>query len=99
MPNDLDWSKRIVLAPKRHVDGCECKGCRKKRRARMPDPTLLTVRETQRLISDAALSVEPVREWPSLPVPPIECVRFGNMVRYRRTDVARYINALKAFES
>jgi hypothetical protein len=62
----------------------------------MPDPSLVTEKETQRLVTAAGVIIEPVSQWKLLPVPPIECIQFGRMVRYRRTDVARLIKALRA---
>jgi hypothetical protein len=67
-----------------------------KRNATMPDPSVLTEKETQRLVSAAGVTIEPVSRWKLLPIPPIECIQFGRMVRYRRTDVARLIKALRA---
>lgn len=96
MPYDLDWSKCFFIPREKHPEACECRGCRKKPKARMPDPSVLTEKETQRLVTAAGVAIEPVREWKLLPVPPLECIQFGRMVRYRRTDVARLIKALRA---
>jgi hypothetical protein len=93
MPNGLDMSKRIRIPREGHLETCECKRCRRKRSASMPDPSLLTVTQTA-LMTGIAKDV--VSAWPSLNSPPIECIQFGRMVRYRRTDVARLIKVLKA---
>ena len=96
MPDDLDPKRRIRIPRERHIDGCGCKRCRTKRNASMPDPSLATESETQRLVTAAGVTIEPVDKWKLLPTPPIECIQFGRMVRYRRTDVARLIKALRA---
>ncbi|SFU23166.1 hypothetical protein [Paraburkholderia aspalathi] len=92
-----DPKKMFRIPREGHVEGCGCKGCRRKRNARMPDPSLATQRETQRLIDEAEVAkyIAPVEQWESQESPPLECIQFGRMVRYRRTDVARLIKALR----
>jgi hypothetical protein len=93
MADGLDWSKRIVIPRERHPASCECKRCRKKRNASMPDPSLLTVAQTALM---TGIPKTTVQGWSSLASPPIESIQFGRMVRYRRTDVAKFIKALRA---